>query len=170
MTEKEQESCQPQTGEEDQPWVDESRSLGEVTRAYEGENRPDQFHVIVEQEGNKRVVSSSGAIPFPPAIEKVHVLFADAIEWQCFLVTLRDELTPASGAPGEATKRVHRLRQEGGSGWGEPWAVEVAFEETPNGWLTPLELRYEGIAKYRPLGESLKWYLEHDDELLEGLV
>lgn len=171
MEKKERKSGQPRTDEEDLAQDAESKNLSEATAAYKGENHPDQFHVIVEQAGNKRVVPSSGAVPFPPAIEKVHVIFADAIEWQRYLVTLGDELVPAPGTSGDTTKRVYRLRQQGDSGWGEPWAVEVAFEETSDGWLTPMELRYEGIAKHRPFGEHLKRGLENDDdELLEGLV
>lgn len=121
-----------------------------LRNAYGGIEIVDDFHVVVEQDGELSAVASGGGVPFPPAIDQVYVVFADGIEFQHYVVELEARLVPSSHESGPSTETVHRLRQEGSSEWDEPWAVEVVFVEQ-NEWLVPIELRFEGLAKHAKL-------------------
>ena len=108
------------------------------------------------------MVHRDDGIRCPPHVEKVHVLFADEVEYRIWWVELSATLEPSQGETSEHTTRVHRLRSEGDSEWDEPWAVEVSFEERPGDWLCPVELRYEGIAMYAPIGHAIEHGIEDD--------
>lgn len=122
---------------------------------------PEAFHVIVEQDGKRKLVHRGDGIQCPPNVEKVHVLFADEVEYRIWWVELETTLEPDQGETGEQTTKIQRLRSEGDSAWNEPWAVEVALEERPGNWLCPIELRYEGIAMYAPVGHAIEHGIEN---------
>ncbi|MFP9190796.1 hypothetical protein ACLI4Q_03895 [Natrialbaceae archaeon A-CW1-1] len=132
--------------------------------------RTKDFHVVVEQEGERKLVPAGGAISFPPRIEKVHILFRDSVEYRVWEVPFSGVLEPSNGETSGNTIRVHRFREEGNSEWNERWAVEVAFEEKPDGWLSPKEVRYEGLAMYASVGLAFEQGVVEDPEVFESLV
>lgn len=135
-----------------------------VTSDLEGSDlkSPEAFHVLVEQEGKRKLVHAGDGIRYPPHIERVYVLFTDDVEYHIWMVSLETGLELSEGKIDRDTTKVHRLQSEGGSEWGKRWAVEVAFEERPGGWLCPTELRYEGIAMYAPIGHAVEYGIEDD--------
>lgn len=139
--------------------------------AYGGIEHTDEFHVIVEQDGKPSVVPSGAAIQCPPAIELVYVLFNDGVEYQCYTVELEANITPSSEKAPRKAQLIHRLRQQGSSEWDEPWAVEVALEERPDGWLVPTELKFEGLAKHAKIGDVVEGeFGGREPEVLQRLV
>lgn len=135
----------------------------------EGEQRcPGDFHVGLVQDGRLKLVPAGGGVRFPPRVEEIHVLFADEVEHRIWRVELSTPLEPRRAETGEDTTMVHRLRSEGDSEWNEPWVVEVILEEQPNGWLYPMELRYEGIAQYASIGDAVELGIVNDEEGLLG--
>lgn len=155
--------------EQEEPETDTAEAPHTTLENFEVD-RPENFHVALEQEGELKLVPAGGAVKFPPCVEQVHVLFADNVEYRIWIAPLSASLEPSNGETGEETKRVHRPRSEGDSEWDSPWAVEVAFEELPGGWLSPMECRFEGIAVHASMGETFQREVMDDEDLLERLV
>ena len=126
--------------------------------------QPEHFHIVVEEEGNRKIVPNEGAVSM--SIETIYVVFSENVEGMLYVAPLSCAIEPSTT---EQTSAVHTIRTEGDSEWGHPWAVEVTFEERPGGWLSPTQLRYEGLAEPAPFHRVLETEVENNKEVFEVL-
>jgi hypothetical protein len=150
--------------------ITSSEAQEHLSDAYDEAESVTEFHIVVEQDDQLHAVPSGGAIRAPPAIEMVYVTFTDAIEYQNYVVPMEVGIEPTSSGENAPTRRIQQFRQDGGSEFDVPWAVEATLEERADGWIRPTELKFEGLAKPVPLGQVIELGVEGGPDILEDIV